>query len=101
MNLREVKKVEIGDLVFYFVYSNRALLYHLNRTNKEPDNPEIMIHYFYDLAKAGARAENKEFNYSYDEFFDAIDPFPDAMQKLNDAVIALFSDDKKKSKEAK
>jgi hypothetical protein len=98
MELLKTKKVVIGDLEFYIRYSNRALLSHLNRSSKEPDNLEGMLHYFYDLCLVGAKAEGKEFGYSFEEFYDAIDPYPDAMQKFNDAILNLFGPENSKKK---
>jgi hypothetical protein len=93
----ETKTVKIGDLEFFIRYSNRALLAHLNRSAKEPDNIETVLHYFYDLSKIGAKAEGKEFNYSFEEFYDLIDPYPDAIGKFNEAIVNLFGpEDKKK-----
>jgi hypothetical protein len=98
MELLATKEVIIGDLVFYIRYSNRALLAHLNRSAKEPDNSEGIIHYFYDLSKVGAKAEGKEFTYSFEEFYDLIDPYPLAMQKFNEAILDLFGPDDSKKK---
>jgi hypothetical protein len=100
MELLKTEIVKLGDLEFYVRYSNRALIAHLNRSAKEPDNLELSIYYFYDVAKTGAKAEGKQFKYSFDEFYDAIDPYPDAMEKFNEAISKLFgpAQDKKKLK---
>ena len=98
MELNEVKLIKLGDLKLYIRYSNRALLDHLNRTTKDPDNYENIFHYFYDLAKRGAKDRDEDFKYTFEQFFDLIDPYPDALSKFNEAVEELFGEDKKKLK---
>jgi len=100
MELLKTIEVRLGELTFYIRYSNRALLAHINRSSKDPDNMELAFNYFYDLSKAGAKAEGKEFKYTFDEFYDAIDPYPDAMTKFNDAITEMMgpAEDKKKLK---
>jgi len=98
MELLKTKLVKLGELEFHIRYSNRALLAHLNRSKKDPDNMELSIYYFYDLSKAGAESEGLPFKHSFDEFYDLIDPYPDAMEKFNQAITELFGSggDKKK-----
>jgi hypothetical protein len=88
----ETVKVIIGDLEFYLRYSNRATLLHYNRVSKEPDNVELLFLYVYDLAKAGAETEGKKFDYTYEAFCNAIDPYTDAIPKFNAAVSQLYGE---------
>jgi hypothetical protein len=103
MELIKVKKVKVGNLEFFIRYSNRAFLAYTNTTKKEPDNIDVLFHYYYDLAKNGAKAEGKEFGYTYEEFCDAIDPYPEAFPNFNAAIFELFSkeEDTKKKKPLK
>jgi hypothetical protein len=99
MELLNVKKVTVGDLVFYIRYSNRALLMYMNRISKEPADYDGLIRYFYDLSKAGAKTEGVEFNYTFEEFGDVIDPWPEAISNFNKAASELFGGgDEKKPK---
>lgn len=94
-------KVNIGDLEFYIRYSNRAFFYYLSMEDStDLNNYDRIIHYFYDLAKVGTRAEGKKFDYSFDEFYELIDPYQDAMGKMMDAINELFEPepDQKKTK---
>jgi len=93
----EIQKVKFGDKEFIIAYSNRALFAHLRRIEEQPNNNEIVVNYYYDLCKAGATFEGKDFMYTFNEFYDAIDNYPDALLKFAEAVTRLMpSDDKKK-----
>lgn len=89
-------RVKIGDKDFAIAFSNRAMFAHLRRITEKPDDPELVVNYYYDLCKAGARLEGKEFSYSFDEFYDVIDRYQDALIKFADAVNKLTPDDSKK-----
>lgn len=91
------QKVKIGEREFLIAYSNRALFAHLRRIEEQPDNNEIVVNYYYDLCRAGAKLEGKEFTMTFDEFYDAIDNYPDGLLKFAEAITKLMpSDDKKK-----
>ena len=92
----ESYKVKIGDREFTVVYSNRALFAHLRRIEENPGNNEIVVNYYYDLCRAGAKFEGKEFGLTFDEFYDAIDNYPDGLLKFADALSKLMPSDNKK-----
>ena len=94
----QAKKVVIGNLEFYLGYSHRALFKYMNLTSKDPDNPELVIHYYYDLAKKGAELEGKEFNYTFEQFYDALDPYPKAFTIISEAIEELLGKDEGKKK---
>ena len=83
------KKVRIGDLEFTIRYSNIALLKYLN--SKEPENPKVLYRYFFDLSQMGAKAEGIEFNYTFDEFSFAIDPYPETIKNFQEAISSFSS----------
>ena len=94
MELNGIRIVKIGEsLEFPIRYSNRALLAHLNRQAKDPENLETVIQYYYDLAKTGAKATGAKFEYTFDQFYDAIDPYSDALEKFSEAVLLLLGTD--------
>lgn len=93
----ETQKVKLGDKEFTIAYSNRALFAHLRRIEEQPNNNEIVVNYYYDLCRAGAKIEGKEFGLTFDEFYDAIDNYAEGLMKFAEAVTKLMpSDDKKK-----
>lgn len=89
-------RVKIGEKEFNIAFSNRAMFAHLRRISENPDDPELVVNYYYDLCKAGAKLEGKEFNYSFDEFYDVIDRYQDALNKFADAINKLMPDEGKK-----
>jgi hypothetical protein len=99
MELNKTKLVEIGDLKFYIRFSNKAFLTHINKSKSAPDSMDLIVYYFYDLAKLGAKDEGVEFNYSFDEFYEAIDCYSDAFMVMDESISSLFPEDKKKLKE--
>jgi hypothetical protein len=98
MELNIVRKVKVGNLVFSIKYSNRALLAFTNWNIKEPESYDALITYFFDLSRTGAKADGKEFNYSFEEFLDIVDGSPESIVNFKKAVGELFepADDKKK-----
>jgi hypothetical protein len=92
----ETQKVKFGDKEFVIAYSNRALFAHLRRIEEQPNNNEIVVNYYYDLCRAGAKLEGKEFGLTFDEFYDAIDNYPDGLLKFAEAVTRLMPSDNKK-----
>ena len=90
MEISKVIIVKVGDLEFPIRYSNRAFLMHLNRSTKDPDNPDNLVLYFFDLARSGAKAEGKEFAYTLESFFETIDPCPDFLSNFNKAMSEMF-----------
>jgi len=90
MVLTETIQVKIGSLVFYVRYSNRTFLAYTKLLKPDTDGYDALIHLFYDLAKSGAKFEGKEFNYTFEQFDDAIDPYPEAVPNFNKAVSAFL-----------
>jgi hypothetical protein len=90
MELNEIQIVELGSLKFYLRYSNRAFMKFEKAEKQDPDNKEKLLEYFYDLARSGAKAKEIEFNLSFEQFCDEIDPFPTAFFEFTEAANKLF-----------
>ena len=100
MNLSEVKKVTIGVTDFYIRYSNRAFATYTNK-KEDADSYDVTIRYFYDLSKAGARTAGVEFNYSFEEFNDILDPDPNAMTAFYNAITSMMKGEGEEKKQKK
>jgi len=98
MELIESKKIIVGDKKFSIRYSNRAALMYYNRISKDPDDPESLFHYFYDLAKAGAEDEKETFAYTFEEFSELIDRVPGIFGKFMEVVAEYMPEDDTKKK---
>lgn len=88
-----VKRVKIGDLDFPVRISARCLLEYQEMSGEDwPSFSDVVkvMQAFYCSAKAGARFENKEFDYSYDEFFDLTEGY--YLEILPQLTNALFKD---------
>jgi len=96
IDLLKSKKVKVGTHEFILAYSIRATFAHMKRIKDEPENMESLINYYYDLCKAGAKLEDREFNYTFDEFYDAIDNYYDALTKFDKALAKITPDESKK-----
>lgn len=100
MKLLETKKVKVGDLEFPIRKTNRAyiLFDELNKdtglSGKNLRQQTSLL--FYCMAKAGAKAENQEFNYTYEQFLDVIDDYPDDVLINFSAAIKSDQPDSKK-----
>jgi len=104
MNIGEIKKVEVGGIEFFVKYSNRAFAVYMNSLTKEPDSYDAKIQYFYDLSKTGAKAKGLQFNYTFEEFAEIIDPDPNAVISFYNAASSFFGeagDEKKPKKSSK
>jgi hypothetical protein len=101
MKLAEVKKVKVGDLEFPVKLTIRAMIDYEALSGDSIlnlDGTEKSMKFFYCTAKAGSKAEGKEFM-SYDEFLDAIDEdFTEAITNFSQALFEV-GDTKKKPKE--
>lgn len=93
MKLIETKKVKVGAHMFTVAYSNRALFAHLQRMKDQPDSPEVILNFYYDLCKAGAKLEGKPFDFTFEQFCDAVDPDPDVFIKFGNILNEYLPDD--------
>jgi hypothetical protein len=103
MKLLEGKKIRIEGNDFSIRISVRAMIEYENLTGESISDikggqTEKLMKFFYVIAKAGARFEKKEFNYSYEEFLDIIDDhYLDFITNLYEAVFSPGDDEKKKN----
>ncbi len=88
MKLAETKKISIAGETFLIRKSNRAIIDYEQLTGKmEIDNFQEGLVWLFATARAGAKAEKKEFPYqSFDQFLDAIDDDTMASVKFSDVV---------------
>jgi len=78
MKLLDNKTVQVGDMSFPVKITMRSMIEYENLTGSTIasfDNTEKLIKFFYCTAKAGAKANNIDFKYTYDEFLDVIDSY--------------------------
>jgi hypothetical protein len=104
MNIGEVKQVTAGGVDFFVKYSNRAFAAYMDAMSKNPESYDVKIQYFYDLSKIGAKAKGLDFNYSFEEFSEVIDPDPNAVANFYNVVSSFFGevgDEKKPKKSSK
>jgi hypothetical protein len=102
MKLLEGKKIRIAGNDFSLRITVRAMIEYENLTGESISDmkggqTEKLIKFFYVIAKAGARNEKMEFEYSYEEFLDIIDDhYLDFITNLYEAVFSPGGDDEKK-----
>lgn len=78
MELLENKIVKVGDREFPIRVTNRAMIEYeklAGSSISDMDGHERLIKFFYCTARAGAKSEGKEFNFSFEQFLDAIDNY--------------------------
>jgi hypothetical protein len=78
MNIPEVKRVKVDDLEFSVFITVRSMIEFRKMTGDSElsfEGTERMVQFFYCTARAGTKLTGKEFNYSFDEFLDIIDPY--------------------------
>lgn len=93
MKLTEVKKIKIGDKSFPVKLTQRAMIEYENLTGETIANfkgSERMSQLFFCVAKAGAKAEGREFPYDYEKFLDVIDDYP--LDVLNNFSAVIYSE---------
>ena len=74
MNFIEAREVKVGPNTFKVKLTNRAMIEFENlsgTTVSDFKGTEQLIQFFYCTAKAG----DKEFKYTYDEFLDVVDEY--------------------------
>jgi hypothetical protein len=79
MELNKVDKFSIGDKVFYAKRTNRAIIEYESSFGKKLTDiatTEEMLQFFFCCAKAGFRSMGESFEYSYEQFLDLIDDYP-------------------------
>lgn len=103
MKLLEGRDIKVAGTAFPVRISVRAIIEYENLTGESLSDmrggqTEKLMKFFYVIAKAGARSEKKDFNYSYEEFLDIIDDhYLDFITNLYEAVFSAGDDEKKKS----
>jgi hypothetical protein len=102
MKLLEVKTVKCGDKTFPIKITNRAMIEFEALSGgsiTSLEGTEKLMQFFYCIAHAGARAEGKEFKYTFDEFMDVVDDYyfdiMTGMTKVLTSIVADKSDKKK------
>jgi hypothetical protein len=78
MKLLDNKIVKVGNISFPVRITMRAMIEYESMTGSSIasfDGTEKLIKFFYCTAKAGAKANNIEFKYTYEDFLDIIDPY--------------------------
>jgi hypothetical protein len=104
MKLAEVNKVKVGERSFSIKLTNRAMIEYEALTGETMLNltgSERLVKLFYCTAKAGAKSENHDFKYTYEEFLDLIDDYYlDVLNNFTNAIVGMFgtpepSDEKK------
>jgi hypothetical protein len=105
MILNETRKVKIGEKEFIIKITQRAMCEYEKLSGSsitDIESHEKRLKYFYCLAKAGARSEDQDFNFSFEEFLDMVDDYySDFMTNFFEALVSLRGDtiaegDKKK-----
>lgn len=98
--MRQLKthKASIGGKDYFVRFTTRAMIEYEELSGKsisDVGDVQSQMMFFYCTAKAGAKAEGKDFKHSYDEFLDAIDDhYLDAAR----VIIDLLSPGEEKKK---
>jgi hypothetical protein len=105
MKLLTLQKVKVGPNEFSVKVTNRAMINYEKLSGSSVitfEGTEKLIQFFYCTAQAGARADGKEFNYSFEEFLDVIDDYySETLTNFSQALMAEMGggDGKKQTKE--
>lgn len=78
MKLLGNKLVEVGGKSYPIRITNRAMIEYEHLSGESIasfKSTENIIMFFYCTAKAGAKYNKVEFNYTYDEFLDLVDDY--------------------------
>jgi len=94
MKLLDTKSVKVGKLEFYVRLTNRAVIGYETLTGRnfwvdfggDELNNEKLTQLFYTTAKAGARQKGITFEYTYEEFLDITDDYPEAAAFFYQAI---------------
>ena len=90
MELLNNKEVKVGNYTFTVKLTARAMIEFESLAGcniAEMDNTDKVLKFFYTTAKAGAKANNTPFEYTYDSFIDMIDSNVD--EALNNFMFIL------------
>ena len=93
MKLAEVKHIKVGEKSFPVKLTQRAMIDYENLTGETIvsfKGSERLCKLFYCTAKAGARAEKRDFDYTFDQFLDVIDDY--YLDVLNNFSGVIFSE---------
>lgn len=104
MKLLNIPHVKVGDNIFPVKITYRARAEYENMTGRPMSEfAEHIIEntaiFFYCTAKAGARALNREFKYTYEEFIDMIDDhFDELVTNFSRVIAESTTEDESKKK---
>lgn len=93
MKLLQTLKVKIGDKVFPIKAGQRALHEYENMSGEtfyKCQTSEKRAKLLYCAMKQGARAENKEFAYSYEQFLDLGEDYAFDVIKASNLVLSEY-----------
>lgn len=83
-------KIKIGGVDYLIKYSFRALMYFEEMADKKIDeykeNVSDLLMMFYSIIKANNKTI---FNYTFDEFLDQIDMFPETVQVFTEFMQSM------------
>ena len=100
MELLEIKRVKVGDRDYPIKITARAMIEYEKLSGKsiaEYEGTENLFQFFYVTAKAGAKSEGIKFEYTYDQFLDAIDDYyTEAVTNFSMAIFEPGEENKKK-----
>lgn len=95
MKLAGVKHIKIGDASYPVKLTQRAMIEYEGMTGDgilSFDGTQKMTQLFYCAARAGAKAEGKPFEHTFDEFLDLVDDYPmDILNNFGGGIGELFA----------
>ena len=97
MKLLDSRTVKVGDMNFPIKITMRSMIEYEQLSGSSIatlDGTGKLIQFFYCTAKAGAKSEGSEFNYTYEQFLDLIDDY--YMEVITNFTAALATGDVKK-----
>ena len=96
MKFAEVKQVKVGEMTFPIKITNRAMIEFEDMSGSSVasfEGTKKLIQFFYCTAKAG----DKEFKYTFDEFLDKIDDYyEEVMVNFSKAITGNNAEEAKK-----
>lgn len=98
MKRLETTKVNIGGEILPLRFSILSFITFKEKFDKEISDVktiEDQIQYFYCAYLAGCKYDDVESTYSYKDWFDLIDDFPQSLKDLSEAMVAATESKKK------
>lgn len=89
IKLLDTKFIKVGNEKYPIRLTYRAMIEYEKLSGKSVSTvttTEQVTELIYCAVKAGAKAEGKEFNKTYEEFLDVIDNYPDSMVSFYEAL---------------